>query len=547
MSTSHEEEKGREAIRQKSWSAAYAALSAVRETLTAADLCHLATACYLLGRDDEYVSVTQDAHQAYLDAGDPRAAARCAFWLGFYFSNRGEMALATGWFGRAARLLEDQASDTPERGYLLLPIGFQQLMAGRPEATLDTAAQALTFAQHGGDADLLALALHLQGRALLRLTRVEEGLALLDEAMVGVALGRVSPPVSGVVYCSVIGACREVWALRRAHEWTSALHEWCRQQPDMVAYAGECRVYRAEILQLHGEWLDALAEARRAAELSARSSRGSAAGLAHYQRAEVHRLQGELDLAEEAYRAASLAGREPQPGLALLRLARGDQATAAVSIRRALTETADRLQRVRLLPAHIEIMLEGGEVEEARRSCDELEEIAQSCARDILGTVVAQARGALRLAAGEAEQALAPLRRACREWQELPAPYQAARARVLVALACRELGDQEGADLELGAARAEFERLGAGPDAARVAALTRRASVPGKHGLTARELEVLSLLATGRTNRGIASALSISEKTVARHVANIFGKLGLSTRAAATAYAYQNGLVDRPA
>jgi DNA-binding NarL/FixJ family response regulator len=539
-------EIGRAAYERRAWAAAHAALSSAREALDPGDLWRLAVASYLIGRDDDYIRAAQDAHEAHLEAGRRVDAARCAFWVGFHFVNRGELAPASGWFGRAARLLEGEA-ECAERGYLLLPTGFQQLHSGNLDASLSAARQAVAIGQRCGDSDLQALALHLQGRALLRLERIEDGLALLDEAMVAVAAGELSPPVTGLIYCSVIGACREVWAVRRAHEWTAALTDWCALQPDMVPYAGECRVYRSEILQLRGDWQKALDEARRAADQLASGARSAAAGLAHYQQGEVHRLQGELAAAEEAYRAASRLGREPQPGLALLRLAQGDPEAAVAATRRALAETRTLLERSRLLPAHIEILLEIGRLDEARQAHQELEGISRSQASEGLETVVAQSGGAIELAAGNARTALALLRQAWRGWQALDAPYHVARVRVLIALACRALGDRDSATMELDAARLAFERLGAGPDAARVVGLARHSSARGSHGLTTREREVLALLATGRTNRAIAGELSISEKTVARHVANIFVKLGLSSRAAATAFAYQHDLIDRPA
>jgi DNA-binding CsgD family transcriptional regulator len=542
--TSLEVEKGRQAFGRGSWRLAHDALAAAGDDLTPADHWRLAISSYLLGRESEFLRSMQLAHQAHLESRDSVGAARCAFWLGFHLINRGEVAQATGWFGRAARILEDYRGDCPERGLLLLPMALRHLMSGAAETAARTAAEAVDIGKQCRDPDLLALALHLHGRALLRLSRVEEGLALLDEAMVAVAAGEVSPPVTGLVYCSVIGACREVWAVRRAHEWTAALSEWCERQPDMVPYAGECRAYRAEILQLHGDWGEALDEARRAAEHLAAGPQPRLAAFAHYQLGELHRLRGELAAAEAAYREASRLGREPQPGLALLRLAQGDNQAASAAIRRALAETAEPLERARLLPAHIEIMLEVGELEGARRACAELSDAARRCASGFSEAVVGQASGAVELSAGNPGGALAPLRRACRDWQALDAPYNAARVRVLIGLACRELGDEDGATLELEAARAELERLGATPDVARIDALSRRAPQRGPHGLTPREREVLSRVATGRTNRAIAQDLSISEKTVARHVANIFTKLGLTSRAAATAYAFRHDLVD---
>ena len=535
-------EKGRKAYDDEAWTLAYQALSAARDVLEPRDLWRLGLSAYLLGLETEFVQALQRAHQGHVDAREAVPAARCAFWLGFFFINRGEIAQATGWFGRAARLLEEEEG-CAERGLLLIPAAFQQLNSGNPEKAVETAVHAVAIGKRYGDPDLLALALLLQGRGLLSLQRVEEGLALLDEAMVAVAAGEVAPYVAGVVYCAVIGACREVWELRRAQEWTTALAEWCDRQPDMVTYVGECRAYRAEVLHLKGSWQAALDEARRAAEKLRGGPQPGLAALAYYRQGEILRLRGEVAAAEEAYRAASRLGREAQPGLALLRLAQGDRDAAAAALRRLLAETSNPLTRARFLPAHIEVMLEVGDLEAARRSCAELAEVAKRCAPGLPQTLLAQATGAILLAEGDPGAALTPLRRACRDWQTLDAPYEAGRARVLIGLACRGLGDEEGALLELEAARAEFERLGAAPDCARVDALTRPAR-RGSHGLTAREREVLSLIASGRTNRAIAATLSISEKTVARHVANIFRKLGLSSRAAATAFAFKHDLIQ---
>ncbi len=540
-------EIGRAAFQRHAWGAARDALAAAREAepLGGEDSWRLAHAYYLTGREDEFVHSLQEGHQAYLDAGDPIAAARCAFWIGFHLANRAEMARASGWFGRAARVLEGQEGDFAERGYLLLPLAHKQVLGGEPEAGRRTAVRATAIAERFRDRELLAFALHLHGRALLRLDRVEDGLALLDEAMISVAAGELSPLVTGILYCSVLGACREVWALGRAREWTAALTDWCERQPEMVAYTGECRVFRAELLQLRGEWGEAIEEAHRALERFARGSLPDAAGFARYQAGEVHRLRGEFTAAEEAYREASRAGYEPQPGLALLRLAQGEADAAAASIRRTLAEKPGRIRLSRLLPGHIEILLATGDVEEARRACAELAGIAEVCGAGVLSAVVLRSRGAIELAAGDPTAALAPLRQALRSWQALGAPYEAARVRVLLGNACRALGDDDGAALEFQAARTGFERLGAAPDLARLDALTRPdRSRDHDHGLTAREREVLALVATGRTNRRIAEDLSISEKTVARHVANIFRKLGLSSRAAATAWAYEHHLLD---
>lgn len=538
-------EAGRFSYERRAWSAAYRELSSADEVCQLApdDLWRLSLSAYLTGRHIAFLEAAERAHQAYLEAGDTGPAVRCAFWIGLHLTNLGEIGRATGWFGRASRILDRQPADCAERGYLLLPAARQQLLSGDHEACLRTAAEAARMGERYGEADLLALALHLQGIALMESARIDDGLALMDEAMVAVTTDELSPQVTGLIYCSVIGACRKVYALRRASEWTAALTSWCERQPELITYAGECSVYRAETLQLRGAWSESLAEARRVCERLSGGFQRRTTALALYQQGEVHRLRGEDRAAEEAYRGASRLGREPQPGLALLRLAQGDIATAGAALRRVLAETRDRLQRARLLPAHVEILLAAGELDSAEDACRELEETSRALDAGVLAAHAAQARGALELAQGRAAAALPLLRGAWDEWQAIDAPYESARVRTLLGLACRDLGDDDTAALELEAARVELVRLGAAPDVERLDALRGGTPLRDSHGLTRRELEVLSLLATGRTNRAIAAELSISEKTVARHVANIFAKLGISSRSAATAYAYEHGLV----
>lgn len=560
---------GRAAYRRAAWGEAYACLSAADEEhgLTAEDLWRLGTAALLIGREAEFSHALDRAHRAHLEAGDAGRAARCAFWIGFRLANHGDIAQATGWFARARRLLEQLGEERVEHGYLLLPRIHHHLAAGEHAAACAAAVEATAIADRFGDADLQALAVHFHGRVLLEQAHLQDGLALLDEAMIAVTRGDLSPPVTGLIYCSMIGACRRIHAVGRAHEWTAALKTWCDGQPDLVSYTGQCLVYRAEIMQLRGAWESALEESRRACERSERAADRQSAGLAHYQQGEVHRLLGNYAAAEDAYRQAMRSGREPQPGYALLRLAQGNADAALATIRRVLTETTDRLNRTRLLPAYVEIALSAGEIEEARTACGDLEDAAAGCDASVRDTLVAHARGRVALAEGDAAAALVALRRALHGWQELSAPYEAARVQVSLALACRALGDDDAAALELDAARAVFDQLGAVPDLQRLDRI--RADVAGPrhhpsdgltadrqpdhgnagparqsdHGLTPRELEVLALIATGRTNRSIATGLFISEKTVARHVSNIFAKLDVTSRAAATAYAYENDLV----
>jgi DNA-binding CsgD family transcriptional regulator len=535
-------ERGRAAYERHAWKAAYESLSRADKAalLGAEDLELLATSAYMLGRDDEYLSVLERAHHAYLEAGQTLPAVRCAFWVGINHALRGEMGPAGGWLGRAHRLVGEE--DSVERGYLLIPLVFQHEASGDFMAAASVAADAAALAKRFGHAEGYALSLQAQGTMLIKAGRVQEGLALLDEAMVTIAGGKVSPMATGIVYCGVILACQEVYEVRRAQEWTAVLTRWCEQQPDLVAFTGRCLVHRAEIMQLHGAWNDALGEARRAGERLARSFNRGAAAQAFYRQGEVHRLRGEFAEAESAYREASRFGWEPQPGMALLRLAQGRRGAAAATIQRAVSEAARPLRRANLLPAYVEIMLATGNVEEARTGCRELEEIAERYESAMLAALVAHARGASELAAGDARSALVSLRQAGETWQELEAPYDAARARVLVSAACRALGDDDTAALELEAARDVFTELGAAPDLARLESSTGRAAREA-YGLTPRQVEVLRLVAAGKSNREIATSLVISEHTVARHVQNIFAALGVSSRTAASAFAFEHDLV----
>ena len=537
-------DRGRESLRNQAWGDAFSQLSAAdREAmLEPADLEGLAHAAHLTGRETASADFLARAHQGFLSRGETQRAARCAFWLGFTALVNGELAQAGGWLSRANRVLDGQP-DCVEKGYLLLPVGYRAFQEDDAATAYKTFSQAATIGNRFSEADLVTLARQGQGRALIRQGEITRGVTLLDEAMVAVTAGEVSPIVAGGVYCSVIEACSEIFDLRRAQEWTSALEQWCASQSDMVPYRGHCLVRRAEILQLHGAWKDALGAAQQACEWFSHPTPRPEAGAAFYRLAEVHRLRGEFAEAEEAYRHASRWERTPQPGRAQLRFAQGQLDAANAAIRRLAEEVQEARSRSRVLDAYVEIVLAVKDVAAARAAADELSDIAERHGAPFLRAVSARATGAVLLAEGDARGALTTLRQSWTTWCKLEAPYDAARTRTLIALACRALGDDDAADLELIAAREVFHQLGAAPDLARVEALGQEKSSKVASPLTTREVQVLKLVARGMTNRGIAGKLGISEKTVARHLSNIFNKLDLSSRAAATAYAYQHELV----
>jgi DNA-binding CsgD family transcriptional regulator len=466
--------------------------------------------------------------------------------LAMLLLQRGDHAPAGGWLARAKRLLDDGRRDCVEVGYLMVPAALQSLFQGDAAAAVIAFHKVIEIGDRFGDGDLLAYGRLGLGQSLLQLGDITGGVALLDEIMVAVTSGEISPIIAGVVYCSVIESCHAIFDLRRAHEWTAALDRWCDTQSGLVGYRGSCLIFRARIMQLHGAWPDAIVEATKAAELLSGPPQQLGFDDAFYQLGEIHRLRGEFSTAEAAYRRASEIGRSPQPGLAQMRLMQGQVDTAAAAIRRERDEARDLASRAKVLPVFVEIMIAAHDIEGARAGADELLELARGLDAPFLRAVSAQAQGAVLLAEGDDTGALASLRLAWNVWRELDAPYEASRARVLIGLACRRRGDEDAARMELDSARHVFDELGAAADAARVDQLLGKTAPKATGGLSAREVEVLRLVAAGKSNKAIASHLVISDKTVARHVSNIFTKLGLSSRAAATAYAYEHGLNQPP-
>lgn len=537
-------EQGRQAFRQQAWADAYSFLSSADEeiTLDGDDLEYLAKAAYLIGNETACTDIWSRAHQLFIDQNNTKRAAYSAFWIGILLFNRGEHAQGGGWIARAGSLVDDYGKDCAERGFLLIPKGLQHLRKGDSQAAHDCFNEAANIGKRFNNPDLATLGRLGRGQALIRQDKIAEGTTLLDEAMVAVVSDDVSPIVAGIVYCAVIETCQKIYDLQRAQEWTNALSRWCDSQPDLIPYRGQCLVRRAEILQFHGKWPDAMDAVQRACQLTQISS-PPATGEAFYRQAELYRLQGKYSKAEEAYQQASNRGRNPQPGLALLRLAQGRLNSARTAIHYAEGETRDRMARSRILPAYVEIMIAAQELQTAEETAAELSDIANDIEAPFLRAIAARAQGSVHLANAKPGTALKKLRQSFELLKQIEAAYESARTQVLVGLACRKIGDEDTANMELKAALQVFEQLGATPDISKVNKLLRQRVSENPHGLTPRELEVLRILATGRTNKDIAEDLFISERTVDRHVSNILGKLNVESRAAATAYAYEHDLI----
>lgn len=541
MDVVEELQRAHEAFDRRDWLAAYQGLSEARsDALLAADFADLATAAFLVGRHNDCIQALQRAHQAHLDAGDEHAAVRCAFWLTMTLMDRGEHAVASGWISRAERLLDAFENDSVEHGYFLFLRMLGHILGGDPATGFDEATELTSYGKRFGDGDLLAAGLMAQGRCLLYLGRVPEGVRLLDEAMIGVTTGEVSPIFAGHTYCSLIEACQEISDFDRVAQWTTALTSWCGSQVGLVPFTGQCAVHRGQVMRVHGTFEQAIAEFDGAAARYVAAQTPDAAGLAFAEKGDLLRIRGQHDAAEEAFQRAISLGHDPQPAHALLSLARGRTDAAAAAVRRMLGEPRDPIHRSQLLPGAIDVLLAGNDLVAARPLVAELAAVGEGFESSSLRAMAGHALGALALAEGRPEQALAALRPALQGWRDLGWPYETACTQALLGRAYRELGDLESATAELTAAARVLAVLGAEPAAREVDRLLAPGPLPG--GLTAREAEVLRLVASGSSNPEIAAALFLSEKTVARHLSNIFTKLDVRSRTAAAAYAFDHGL-----
>lgn len=534
--------RAREAFARREWREAHAAFAIASrdDPLELSDLEQYAVAAYLFGRGTESREIFAQGYREALGADQRPRAAWFAFWIGHGLMFSGEEGQASAWFGRGRAALDEHPGDCVERGYFLVARGIPTLFSGAPAESEGIFVSALEYGRRFNDATLLAVAGHGYGRSLIAQGRIAEGMAALDEVMLAATGGEVSPIVVGDAYCGVLEACHDVFDIRRAREWTAALTNWCDTQPDLVPYRGPCLVHRVELLRLQGDWSRALAEARRACEWLSEPLSPEGPGDAFYEMGELHRLRGDYDAAEDAYRQASRAGRQPEPGIALLWAARGQMKAASTAIERCLDENgANRTACIDLLRAQVEILLLHNEVEGARAAALELAARSRTIDAPLLAAAAERALGWVLVAEGRARESLEHLRRAWMAWQQLDAPFEAARERVQIGIALRAIGDQESATMEFDAARRVFQELGAAPALAALDQLSPPLARGGRDRLTAREEEVLRLVAAGHTNRQIATQLVISEHTVARHIQNMLGKLGFSSRARLAAFAVE--------
>jgi DNA-binding CsgD family transcriptional regulator len=529
--------------REQSWSEVYKALKAREQELKPEERYQLALAAYLTGHDGESMDILARTHHQFLENEKIGKAVRCAFWIGMLHMFKGERARGSGWFSRAQRLVEEHQYEGPENGLLLLPAGLGSLGAGNAEMAQINFKNAFETGKGYNDPDLTTLSLLGQGQALIQSGNIPGGLALLDESMVAVESAHISALVVGIVYCAVIETCQKIFDIRRAQEWTAVLSRWCESQPDLVPFRGQCLIRRSQIRHIHGEWSAALDEMQRACQILSEPPGEPAAGEAYYQLAEIFRLRGDFQQAEKLFVEANNWARKPQPGLALLRLAKNEKEMAVNSIQNALDETKTPLQRIKILPAYIEIMLAHDRIKEAGSAVDELKTFAEKYDAVFIQATTAYCQGTFFLKEDKPAAAAKMFRISFNLWNELNAPYEAASARLFLGIAYRDKGDHDSARMEFTAAQWIFKELEAWPDLKKVEALIDKKTDPDRHGLTLREVQVLQLVSDGDTNKSIANKLFISERTVERHLSNIFNKLHVNSRTEATTFAFKQKIL----
>jgi len=529
--------------REQSWSKVYEVLNGRKKTLKSEELYQLALAAYLTGKDEECIDILAHTHHQFLEHEKIKSALRCAFWTGMLLMFKGDRARGSGWFSRAHRLVEEHQYEGAENGLLLLPAALGALGAGNPEVAYPNFKKAQEAGKEYHDPDLTTLSLLGQGQAMIHQGNISEGIALLDESMVAVESADISPLVVGIVYCAVIETCQMIFDIRRAQEWTAVLSQWCNSQPDLIPFRGQCLIRRSQIMHIHGEWSEALDEMQRACRMLSQPPGEPAAGEAYYLLADSLRLRGDFQQAEKLYVEANKWGRKPQPGLALLRLAQNEKDLAIKSIQNSLDEAKTPLQRIKILPAYIEIMLAHDKIAKASSAVDELATVAEKYDAIFLRAITAYWQGAVFLKNNDPVAAITTLRQSLNLLNALHAPYEAAAARLLLGVAYRDQGDQDTATMELTAAQWIFKELEALPDLEKVEALLDVKPKPDLRGLTLRELQVLQLVSEGETNKAIAGNLFISERTVERHLSNIFNKLQVNSRTEATTFAYKHQIL----
>jgi len=493
---------------RRDFAAAYDDLVELRRSgsLDAEGLYALGDAAWWLGMIRETLDVCEECHQRFVAEGRIDRAAMVALETGFHWMMRGEPEVASGWVSRGRRLLEGHPL-TASHGMLIWIDAQDRFMAGDVEGALSGAAELQKLAGELDEPALGCFGLALQGAITIRSGDVARGLELMDEAMLPVLAGRIAPGEAGNLYCQMIAACTDLADVARARRWTETTERWCEQFASAVMFEGICRVHRAQLRRVQGD-LDGAERAAAEACAELAELNVEAVGEGHYEIGEARRLRGDHAGAATAYDAALSLGRVPEPGRSLLLLAEERHDEADASIRAALAEQGDPFQRARLLAAQVQIACARGDYGVADAATTELDAIARTYGSPGFRAWADIARGAVLVGSGAPDAAVPPLRSALATCRAMGATYDEGVARGLLEQAVRPPHPST-------------------PDP------------PG--GLTAREWEILSAVAEGLTNRQVAARLVISEKTVARHLANVFAKIGVSSRTAAAAWAHQEG------